>query len=172
MKTAGNFLSDLGLIDSLSRGNHRQTCRIGDLREDLMKPTLKPLQIAAGIALLIMASGCATTETAQTDLLTAAGFKLLAADTPAKQELLKSLPAEHLSLVKWKGKTFYVQPDVANNRAYVGTTVEFHAYEKLRLERQLQNERLLAEEMDYSSMGRWNAWGPSFYGGFYGPYYR
>ena len=137
-----------------------------------MKLTLKPFQIAAAIALLIIATGCATTETAKTDLLTSAGFKLVTADTPKKQELLKSLPVDQVSLVKWKGKTFYVQPDVANNRAYVGTALEFHTYEKLRLERQLRNDRLMAQEMDYSSMGRWNAWGPSFYGGFYGPYYR
>ena len=137
-----------------------------------MKQTLKPLCIAAGIALLVMLTGCATTQTAQTDLLTTAGFKLVTADTPQKQELLKSLPKDQLSLIKWKGKTFYVQPDVANNRAYVGTPAEFHAYEKLRLERQLRNERLLAAQMDYTAMSRWHAWGPSFYGGFYGPYFR
>lgn len=137
-----------------------------------MKRILNSIQIAAGIALLLIAAGCATTQTAQTDLLTSAGFKLLPADTPKKQELLKTLPTGQLSLIKWKGKTFYVQPDVANNSAYVGTAVEFHAYEKLRLERQMKNEQLLAEEMDYSSMGRWNAWGPSFNGGLYGPYYR
>jgi len=138
-----------------------------------MKQTFKPIGIIAGIALIIMATGCATTQTAQTtEMLTAAGFKLVSADTPKKQELLRSLPADQLSMITWKGKTFYVQPDVSQNRAYVGTPVEYHAYERLRMERQLRNDRLLAAEMDYSSMGRWNAWGPSFYGGFYGPYYR
>ena len=135
-----------------------------------MRQTFNPLGIVAGIALLVMAAGCATTETVHTDLLTKAGFKLVTADTPKKQELLKSLPADQLSLIKWKGKEFYVQPDVANNRAYVGTPAEYHAYEQLRLERHLRNEQLLAAQMDYSTMGRWNAWGPSFYGGFYGPY--
>lgn len=136
-----------------------------------MEQTCQPLQIAAAIALLILVTGCATTQGTQTDLLTSAGFKLVPADTAQKQELLRSLPAEQLSLIKWKGKTFYVRPDLAHNRAYVGTLVEFHAYEKLRLERQASHDRVLAEQMDYTSMGRWNAWGPSFYGGFYGPYY-
>lgn len=133
-----------------------------------MKQIFTPLKIVAGLALLVLATGCATTQTAKTDLLTTAGFKLVNADTPKKQELLKSLPAERLSLVQWKGKKFYVQPAETPNQAYVGTEKEFRAYEELRTAQQLRNDQLLAAQMNQDAMMRWNAWGPSFYGGFYG----
>lgn len=133
-----------------------------------MKKTFKPLRIFSSIALLVLATGCATTETSHVDMLTAAGFKLVTADTPKKQELLKSLPADHLSLVTYKGKTFYVQPAATPNQAYVGTPKEFHAYEQLRLARQMRNDDLMAAQMNHDAMTRWNAWGSSFYGGFYG----
>jgi len=128
--------------------------------------------ILSAIALLVLATGCATTETAKTDLLTTAGFKLVNADTPKKQELLKTLPTGQVSLITWKGKSFYVEPAATPNQAYVGTVKEFHAYEELRLARQMRNDHLMAAQMSYAHMNQWNAWGPSFYGGFYGPYYR
>ncbi len=102
-------------------------------------------------------------------MLSAAGFKVIAADTPKKQELLKSLPTGQLSLVTWKGKSFYVQPDVPNNQAYVGTPKEFQAYQQLRLAKQISNDNLMAAQMNNDAMYRWGgAWGPGFYGGFYG----
>ena len=72
------------------------------------------------IALLALTAGCETTNT-NTDLLSAAGFRRFPADTPQKQELLKTLTPGRLTLITWKGKQFYVQPDVPNNQAYVGT---------------------------------------------------
>ena len=137
-----------------------------------MKQTFKPLRIFSCIALLVLATSCATTETSHVDMLTAAGFKLVTADTPQKQELLKTLPASHLSLITWKDKTFYVEPAAMPNQAYVGTPTEFHAYEQLRLARQMRNDDLMAAQMNHDAMTRWNAWGPSFYGGFYGHRYR
>ena len=135
-----------------------------------MMKQFTPLKVAGAIALLALAAGCATTSstTQTTDMLTAAGFKLVSADTPKKQELLKSLPGDQLSLVTYKGKQFYVQPAATPNQAYVGTTKEYHAYEQLRIARQMRNDQLLAAQMNQDAMMRWNAWGPSFYGGFYG----
>lgn len=113
--------------------------------------------------------GCATTtQTSNTDMLTAAGFKLVTADTPKKQEVLKTLPAGQLSMVTYKGKTFYVQPAGTPNQAYVGTPTEYQAYQQLRVAKQMSNENLMAAQMNNDAMGRWNAWGPTFYGGFYG----
>ena len=54
---------------------------------------MKQLQLTLGVALLILFTiGCATTTTtSQTtnDMLVAAGFKQVTADTPQKQKLLK-----------------------------------------------------------------------------------
>lgn len=121
------------------------------------------------IGVLALFAGCATSTTQTTDLLTAAGFKLMTADTPQKQQLLDTLPKSQLSVVTWKGKTFYVQPGAASNQAYVGTPAEYQSYQQLRLAKQMSNENLQAAEMDSLAMNRWGGvWGPGFYGGFYG----
>jgi hypothetical protein len=130
-----------------------------------MKQTLKLLGI---ITLLAIAAGCATTSTSTTDMLSAAGFKLVTADTPKKLELLATLPLGKLTLITWKGKQFYVQP-ASNNQAYVGTPTEYQTYQQLRLAKQLSNDNLMAAQLNQDSMYGWgNTWGPGFYGGFYG----
>ena len=106
-----------------------------------------------------MTVGCATTNT-NTDLLSAAGFRRLPADTPKKQELLKTLTPGKLTLITWKGKQFYVQPDVPNNLAFVGTPAEYQTYQQLRLAQQLSNENLMAAQMNQTAMMGWGAWGP------------
>ena len=135
-----------------------------------MKLTLKLL---GALTLLAIAAGCASTSTTQTtDLLSAAGFKVVAADTPKKQELLATLPQGKLTLITWKGKQFYVQPASAN-QAYVGTPTEYQAYQQLRLAKQMSNDNLMAAQLSQPSMYGWgNTWGPGLYGGFYGRGWR
>ena len=138
-----------------------------------MKQLFTPFRILGAVALLALAAGCATTSTSQTDMLTAAGFKLHTADTPKKQELLATLPKDQLSVVTWKGKTFYVQPAAAPNQAYVGTPAEYQSYQQLRLAKQMSNDNLMAAQMNADAMDNWGgAWGPGFYGGFYGGRFR
>jgi hypothetical protein len=132
-----------------------------------MKQIRVLFKMISAFALLALAAGCATTDT-HTDLLSAAGFKLLPADTPKKQELLKTLTPGKLTLITWKGKQFYVQPDAPNNQAYVGTPAEYQTYQQLRLAKQLSNDNLMAAQMNQNAMAPWGAWGPGFYGGFYG----
>ncbi len=130
-----------------------------------------PFKLLSAIALLALAVGCASTNTAKTDMLTAAGFKLVTADTTKKQELLATLPPDKLTLITWKGKQFYVEP-AANNQAYVGTATEYQTYQQLRLAKQMSNDNLMAAQMNQDAMMRWNAWGPGLYGGFYGRGFR
>jgi hypothetical protein len=138
-----------------------------------MKLSSKQFRLTGAIALLVVATSCATSSTTQTtDMLTAAGFKVVTADTPKKQELLNTLPKGQLSLITWKGKTFYVQPAAAPNQAYVGTPTEYQSYQQLRLAKQLSNDNLLAAQMNQEAMDSWGAWGPGLYGGFYGRRFR
>jgi hypothetical protein len=140
-----------------------------------MKQLFTPFRVLGAILLLALATGCATTSTTtlHTDMLTAAGFKLLAADTPKKQELLNTLPKDRLSVVEWKKKTFYVQPAAAANQAYVGTPKEFQVYHQMRVAKQISDENLMAAKMNQDAMMGWgNAWGPGLYGGFYGGRFR
>ena len=135
-----------------------------------MKQSFTPFRIISAVALLALTAGCATTSstTQTTEMLTAAGFKLLTADTPKKQDVLNTLPKGQLSLVTYKAKTFYVQPAAASNQAYVGTPKEYQTYQQLRLAKQMSNDNLMAAQMNQDAMMRWGAWGPGFYGGFYG----
>src|SRR5437763_4162538 len=136
-----------------------------------MKQMRVSFKMIGATVLLALIVGCATTNT-NSNLLSAAGFKLLPADTPKKQELLKTLTPGKLTLITWKGKQFYVQPDVPNNQAYVGTPAEYQTYQQLRLAKQLSNDNLMAAQMNQDAMDRWNVWGPGMYGGFYGGRFR
>src|SRR4029077_17214607 len=139
--------------------------------EAKMKQIRTSFNIVSVIALLALTVGCATTNS-NSDLLSAAGFKRVPADTPQKQELLKTLSPGRITLITWKRKQFYVQPDVPNNLAFVGTPAEYQTYQQLRLARQLSNENLMAAQMNQNAMMGWGAWGPGFYGCFYGRGWR
>ncbi len=127
-------------------------------------------KLFGAMALLAIAAGCAT-DTGKTDLLSAAGFKLVPADTPEKQQLLATLPPDKLTLIVWKGKQFYVEP-ASDSQAYVGTPAEYQAYQQLRLAKQMSNDNLMAAQMNQAANDRWGAWGPGLYGGFYGRGWR
>ena len=118
-------------------------------------------------ALLVAAAGCVSTGSSD-NLLSAAGFQQRTADTPKKLELLSSLSRNQLTLVTWKGKNYYVQPDSRYpNLAWVGSPAEFQTYQQLRLARQLSNDNLMAAQMNQAAMMSWGvAWGPGFYRGF------
>jgi hypothetical protein len=130
-----------------------------------MKQLFNSSRIVAALVLLTLAVGCATSNAPSENLLAAAGFQQRTADTPKKQELLKSLPPGKLTLIQWKGKPYYVQPDVASNSAWVGTPENYQTYQQLRLAKQLSNDNLMAAQMNQDAMDRWGGvWGPGFYG--------
>jgi hypothetical protein len=159
-------------LRKFSRGDQIFSKAAANLEESKnMKQIRVSFKMIGVIALLALTVGCATTNT-NTDLLSAAGFKRLPADTPKKQELLKTLTPGKLTLITWKGKQFYVQPDVPNNLAFVGTPAQYQTYQQLRLARQLSNDNLMAAQMNQNAMMGWGAWGPGFYGGFYGRRWR
>jgi len=64
-----------------------------------MKQLFNRSRIVVAVALLTLAAGCATSNAPSENLLAAAGFQQRTADTPKKQELLKSLPPGKLSLI-------------------------------------------------------------------------
>src|SRR5438046_2725140 len=133
-----------------------------------MKQLFNRSRIVVAVALLTLAAGCATTNAPSENMLAAAGFQQRTADTPKKQEVLKTLPKNQLTLITWKGKNYYVQPDSTDpNIAWVGTPAEYQTYQQLRLAKQLSNDNLMAAQMNQDAMYRWGgAWGPGFYGGF------
>ena len=134
-----------------------------------MNRSFTSLRILGAIALIALTAGCATGKLGTpSDLVADAGFKPFPADTPKKQELLRSLPHDQVSLITWKGKKLYVLPDVPHNRAFVGTPENYEKYRELRHQQHLSNNELLAAQMQQDAMNNWNDWGSGFYGGMYG----
>ena len=127
-----------------------------------MKHVFNKVNIFGVIMLLAMVVGCTTTTQTQNkeNLLIAAGFKIIIPKAAAQQQKLQTLPAGKVSLVQKNGQIYYVFPDAANNRAYVGGPTQYQAYQQIRTDIQFRNESLEAagfgEETDW---GTWDGWG-------------
>ena len=128
-----------------------------------MKRVITGFNLIGALALLALAVGCTMTQRetqTREKYLIAAGFKVIIPRTAVHQQRLKALPSDRVTMVQKDGKTYYVFPDAANNRAYVGGRTQYLAYQQLRTEIQFRNESLEAagfgEEADW---GNWNGWG-------------
>jgi hypothetical protein len=85
-------------------------------------------------AVSALAVGCASTPPPPLDesALSAAGFKVVFAKTPQQQEHLRSLQPGQITAMERNGTPFFVYPDAAKNKIYVGTQKEYQAYQRLR----------------------------------------
>jgi hypothetical protein len=107
------------------------------------------------IALLALTVGCANTQHTE-NLLSAAGFRTVIANTPQRQEQLKALPPNKVTLVQRHGKNYYVYADPANNQVYVGNPAQYQKYQQLRLASNLAQDQLETAQL--------NSWGPGLWG--------
>ncbi len=108
--------------------------------------------------------GCAamqkdnTQTTEQT--LSAAGFQMKLADTPAKLAQLQSLPQRKLVPQQQNGAIRYVYVDAQYCQCvYAGTETNYQEYQKLALQRQIALEEASAAQMDTMDWGMWGPWG-------------
>jgi|HubBroStandDraft_5_1064220.scaffolds.fasta_scaffold212202_2 hypothetical protein len=114
---------------------------------------MRPITRAALATLLfsivsIVAAGCATQETpvqhAQRiePLLSAAGFRALPADTPARQAKLQSLTPLKIRFFPHNGKMHYWYADPYYcNCIFSGNEKAYDAYESIRTKQQIANEQ-------------------------------
>jgi hypothetical protein len=124
-----------------------------------MRQTLTTLKFLVVIALGVFAVSCASETQEKQNLAIAAGFKIITPKNAEQQSILNSLPAGKVTPVTYKGKQYYVLPDVPNNQAYVGRATEYQAYQQLRLANKLSNENLEAAQMNQMATMNWGAWG-------------
>ena len=106
--------------------------------------------------------------------LSAAGFKVMAADSAEKQTLLHSLPPRTVTRVARPDQTYYIyaDPDLCAC-LYVGRQAEYEAFNRLGRERQLSDEQLYANDLSQNQMAGWGpvgpwgnwGWGGGYYGG-------
>jgi hypothetical protein len=92
-------------------------------------------------------------------MLVAAGFKVITPKTAAQQQKLQKLPRGKVTMIQKKGKTYYIFPDPANNRAYIGRPKEYQAYQQLRATNKLAMENLETAQMYQDSEMQWSMWG-------------
>jgi hypothetical protein len=118
-------------------------------------------KLIATLALMAVATGCATNYQNKENLLVAAGFKVITPGKPEQKLQLQTLPPGKMAIVQKGGKTYYVFPDAAHNQAYVGGQQQYNAYKALRSEQKMSNENLESAEMNQSmsDLSTWNGWG-------------
>jgi hypothetical protein len=107
-----------------------------------MKRLLNPMKFLATLALAAFALGCATQQ--QEKLLSEAGFRTKSVSTPEGQQHLKTLTQGTITPVMRGGKTYYIFPDSAQNRVYVGDQAQYQKYRQLRSQQKLAEEEIAA----------------------------
>src|SRR5208283_2164874 len=116
-------------------------------------------KLICAIALLAMVAGFANTQQTET-LLSAAGFRTVIANTPQRQQHLKTLPPDQVTLVQRNGKNYYVYADPAHWQIFVGTPSQYQQYQQLRLANNLAQDQLATAQMNQMSAMNWEMWGP------------
>ena len=128
-------------------------------------------KMISAAALLLLTIGCASTSTStqnKESMLVASGFKVITPKTAAQQQKLQNLPAGKVTMIQKGGKTYYIFPDPANNRACVGRPREYQAYQQHRTTNKLVAENLETAETYQDAEMQWSLWGG--WGGGFGPW--
>lgn len=130
--------------------------------------------------LAVLAVSCASNNDLidRENAATGAGFKII---TPAKAEhlaLLQKLPLDKVTPINYGGKLYYILPDPANSRAYVGGPKQYQAYKHFRQKQEKNSESYIAPstpiqvvEVNSMNWGDWGGWGPMGFMGGPGWYY-
>jgi hypothetical protein len=109
-------------------------------------------------------AGCAALQTSQTEsteqLLSASGFRLKLANTPARQAHLQTMMPRKLVPYERKGKVYYFYADPANNRLYVGDEQAYRNFQTLAVEKQIAQEQANAAALNDEAYMDWDMWGP------------
>lgn len=119
--------------------------------------TLLPLALAA-----VVLTGCAAIERAEhkstEQMLAAAGFNALPADTPQRQAALAQLKPYTISQQFRGGQALYVYPDAQGNFVYIGDQAAYDRYQNLNVQQDISDQNLMAAQMA-TMPGMWGGWG-------------
>jgi len=121
---------------------------------------LLPLALVAALL-----TGCAAIEKANRknneQLLSAAGFQVLPANTPKRQETLATLKPYTIQREIRGEKVWYVYADPQGNFAYIGDQAAYSRYSTLVTQQQISDQNMMAAQME-TMPGAWGGWG--YYG--------
>ena len=131
----------------------------------LLSPSSSLLVVSLAAVTL---AGCASVgSTGTKKLLDEAGFRTVEPSTPKQKELYAAIPAYQVERVTYNGKTFYAYKDERHGIAYVGDQANYHQYEKLAMQNEINQQQYQAVAMDHQmAMGWYGAYGP-YVGGLY-----
>jgi hypothetical protein len=127
-----------------------------------MKPSRHTLVATITAACTVLLLSCAGTQTStqnRESMLVASGFKVITPKTAAHQQKLQNLPPGKVTMVQKAGKTYYIFPDPAQNKAYVGGPKQYEEYQQLRAENRVVKENLETAEMYQDAEMQWSLWG-------------
>lgn len=121
---------------------------------------MKKLLLLALAATLV--GGCAAIQRAENNsneqLLTAAGFKVLPADTPDKEAKIAQLKPYTVARQIRGNKVYYIYPDDQHNFVLVGDQAAYSRYQNLVVQQQVSDQNLMAAQME-TMPGMWGGWG-------------
>jgi hypothetical protein len=119
-----------------------------------------------GLAACAIDPGAAITN--QENNLSAAGFTVLPANTPARATMLSRLPPTEL-LQGFEGNrvTYLYADPVVCNCLYAGGQEAFGRYQSQQAQRQIASAQLRAAQLNSDFAWQWGPWG---YGGGFGYY--
>jgi len=111
----------------------------------------KWLKTIGASALIVCIAGGAAAGTPRIDeaQLLEVGFKLLVAKTKVQEDWVRSLPAGQIRRMQRTGKKYFIYPDAAGNRIYVGGPAEYEAYQRLHPGGQQSLEEVAAKASAY-----------------------
>ena len=127
-----------------------------------MKKIPASIRIFGTVALLSLFVGCASAKHTES-MLSAAGFKAVVPNTAAQEQQIKTLPADKLTVAHRNGKTYYVFPDPAHDRLYVGGPQSYQSYRQILSDNKIAAEDRVDVEIEHglgeeNSDVNWAAW--------------
>jgi hypothetical protein len=123
-------------------------------------PRLTSALPAFGLCVALLA--CAQAVQNKEDMLAAAGFTLVPANTPQRQASLTSLPPHKFIHQVHGGRVLFIYADpTICDCLYVGDQVAYDRYHENVFQKNLANEQQMTAEMNQNL--DWGAWGPGWF---------
>ena len=116
----------------------------------------------AGLAGTLLLGACQTSgPTRKENMLSAAGCKMVVADTPDKLASLQKLPPNRFQPKTINGQTMFLYADPVVCRClYVGSQTAFQTYQGMAFDERISTTNLLAAQMNSDAVWDYGVWGP------------
>jgi hypothetical protein len=112
-------------------------------------------------------SACVTRQEAvehREDLLAAAGFTARPANTPERQQALRTLPPHRfVQMPRGNGFVYLYADPLVCNCLYIGDQAAYGRYQQDVLNRHIATENEVAAQLNADTAWNWGSWGPGWW---------